>query len=387
MGSRVMALLLLLCVSSAWPAQAADEAGENGAKTTLTSGKRYINLGQKWGSRSPLMHTKANLTELTSIKSSFELRTLDPEGVVFYGDTQGGADWFVLGLRGGVPEMQIGKGNTLISVAGGPKLNDGTWHQVELRSEGIYVILQVDGIDVLVVGLHSKCDNCNLEGQIRLSLGGILVKELELLNPLQTEMDGCVREGNWLNLSTPWETDEELQPCFTEIQKGSYFPGTGLVLFNSSDFTTQQTEESELEVKIEGHSSAWKGTVLSLKTPQGDSILNMTAQEQTKELTVIFGTQTSTLKLGPQSLALNLSQNEIKVEFGPQQLVMLDEVTQSWPTMWNEGLILAFGGVPDESDPIYLKGCLSLIQINGQDVDLDRALYKHNTISSHGCPA
>ena len=65
-----------------------------------------------------------------SIKSVFELRTLDPEGAVFYGDTKAGEDWFVFSLRNGIPEMQIAKADILVSAIGGPKLNDGQWHQV-----------------------------------------------------------------------------------------------------------------------------------------------------------------------------------------------------------------------------------------------------------------
>lgn len=65
-----------------------------------------------------------------SIKSMFQFRTFDPEGVVFYGDTKEGEDWFVLILRNGIPEMQIGKADILVSVQGGPKLNDGKWHLV-----------------------------------------------------------------------------------------------------------------------------------------------------------------------------------------------------------------------------------------------------------------
>lgn len=67
---------------------------------------------------------------LCSIKSTFQLRTFDPEGTVFYGDTKGGVDWFVLSLQDGLPLMQISKGKIHISVAGGPKVNDGKWHTV-----------------------------------------------------------------------------------------------------------------------------------------------------------------------------------------------------------------------------------------------------------------
>ncbi|KAJ8338209.1 hypothetical protein SKAU_G00371750 [Synaphobranchus kaupii] len=386
MGS-LEAVLLLLCMSSPCLGQAAEGQG-SGAGTRLISGKGFINLGHRWGSKSPLMHVSANMSEVTSIKSSFEFRTLDPEGLVFYGDTNGGVDWFVLGLRGGVPEMQIGKANILTSVAGGPKLNDGKWHKVELRSEGVFVGLEVDGTDALVLGLHSNPEDCHMTGKIRLSLGGILVRELELLNPLRTEMDGCVRAGNWLNLSSPWEMDlsEELHPCFDEIQKGSYFPGTGMALFNSSDFPAKQMNDSGVEVKIEGHSFKWNGTILGLVAPHGKPLLTITAEAQTGELIVRFGTQTDTLKLGPHSLALKLSRHAVQVELGQQQLSKLEDVAHDWVNMWNKGMPLAFGGVPDDSNSQCLEGCLSLIQVQGQDVDLDLALHMHNSISSHSCP-
>lgn len=67
---------------------------------------------------------------ICSIRSTFEFRTLDPEGLVLYGDTHAGAEWFMLGLRGGVPEMQIRKNGTIAAVTGGPRLNNGHWHQV-----------------------------------------------------------------------------------------------------------------------------------------------------------------------------------------------------------------------------------------------------------------
>uniref|UniRef100_A0A3Q3GUW2 Laminin G domain-containing protein n=1 Tax=Labrus bergylta TaxID=56723 RepID=A0A3Q3GUW2_9LABR len=93
-------------------------------------------------------------------------------------------DWFILALKDGIPLMQISKEEMLVSVMGGPKLNDGKWHTVS------------------------------------------------------PQMDGCVREGSWLNLSVPWEAEAgELWPCYQHIQPGSYFPGTGFAIFNTSGGT------------------------------------------------------------------------------------------------------------------------------------------------------
>jgi len=34
----------------------------------------------------------------------------------------------------------------------------------------------------------------------------------------------------------------------------------------------------------------------------------------------------------------------------------------------------------------HLRGCLEKILVQGQVIDLDRALYKHTAVSSHSCP-
>lgn len=140
------------------------------------------------------------------------MRTFDPEGTIFYGDTKDGEDWFVLSLRDGVPLMQISKDGMFVSVAGGPKLDDGKWHTVssggrtgqqkinkmnefvdlsrssavstscspgaaklEVSSHGKFVILRVDGSSGLEVGMQSKRTEEVISGELRLALGGILI--------------------------------------------------------------------------------------------------------------------------------------------------------------------------------------------------------------------
>lgn len=80
-----------------------------------------------------IWHCSFLFSHLSSIKSTFQLRTFDPEGAIFYGDTKDGLDWFVLSLKDGIPLMQISKGDVHVSVSGGPKLNDGKWHKVSFQ--------------------------------------------------------------------------------------------------------------------------------------------------------------------------------------------------------------------------------------------------------------
>ncbi|XP_023688303.1 sex hormone-binding globulin [Paramormyrops kingsleyae] len=384
-------LLVLLCVSLAQRTREAVE--EPGVRRRLISGNGPLDLGQSWGLKTPLMHMKANLTEVTSIRSTFEFRTLDPEGLVLYGDTHAGAEWFVLGLRGGVPEMQIRKSGTIAAVTGGPRLNNGHWHQVQLRSEGHSVVLEVNGTKALVVGLHSQHAQQDTTGLIRLSLGGILVKDLELFNSLRLEMDGCVRTGNWLNLSQPWDTDLVGEPraCYAHIRRGSFFPGTGLAVFNTSGYPTHMGTGRSITIGIEGHIGDWTGTLLAILNSQHKAILTIAAQNQTQKLEVTFGERTDSLSLAHNELLLNLSENAMQIALGDKVVTELRDDTRDWLNIWDDGMLLAFGGVPNyranTSDSQYLHGCIWGIRIQDRELDLDHALYKHSSISSHSCPA
>jgi len=121
--------------------------------------------------------------------------------------------------------MQISRGDSRVSVAGGPKLNDGKWHtvsavclsvlktksffciittghkvycdqysldclnapcdpgatQLEVSNQDPFVILEVDGSNKLVVGMQSRETVKVLSGELRLALGGILIDKEKML--------------------------------------------------------------------------------------------------------------------------------------------------------------------------------------------------------------
>ncbi|XP_048883575.1 sex hormone-binding globulin isoform X1 [Brienomyrus brachyistius] len=269
----------------------------------------------------------------------------------------------------------------------------GRCRVVQLRNEGQSVVLEVNGSQALVLGLHSQHAEQDTMGLIRLSLGGILVKDLELFNSLRLEMDGCVRAGNWLNLSQPWATELVGEPrtCFTHIRRGSFFPGTGLAVFNTSDFPTHQGTGRSITIEMEGHIGNWTGTVLAILNSQHKAILTIAAQNQTQKLEVTFGERTDSLSLAQNELLLNLSENVMQIALGNKVIAELRDDARDWLNIWDDGMLLAFGGVPDystnTSDSQYLHGCIWGIRIQDRELDLDHALYKHSSISSHSCPA
>ncbi|XP_068569405.1 sex hormone-binding globulin [Cebidichthys violaceus] len=365
--------------------------GRRGKKEV--SGGATVYLGQDRDIWRPLIHTAVNLSEISSIKSSFHLRTFDPEGAVFYGDTKNGEDWFVLSLKDGIPLMQISRGDSLVSVAGGPKLNDGKWHTVEVSNQDPFVILEVDGSNRMEVGMQSKETNKVLSGELRLALGGILVDKEKLIVQFEPHMDGCVRKGSWLNLSVPWEVEaEELWPCYQNVQPGSYFPGTGFAIFNTSVFPI----EADRGVKTElwGDFSKMDGTIFSIKAPGQELMFALVANNNTKEVTLTFGDENICMKDTFKRLVIIFQTDSLQVlqdedESKTTTLPISPVSHTGYLTTWKEGRLAVGGLLGEEEDDVgsqFLTGCLEKIQVQGRDLDLDLAV-KHMSISSHSCPA
>ncbi|XP_028331039.1 sex hormone-binding globulin [Gouania willdenowi] len=356
------------------------------------AGSSTFYLGQRREIWTPLVQTTVNFSQINSIKSCFQFRTFDPEGAIFYGDTKGGEDWFVLSLRKGIPLMQISKLGMLVSAAGGPKLNDGRWHTLEVSNQGQFVILEVDGSDGLTVGMQSKDYQDVIGGHLRLAVGGILISREELSIQFEPQMDGCVREGIWLNLSVPWETEtEELWPCYQNIQPGSYFPGTGLAIFNTSVFT--MNEDKEVTIDLKGDFSMMNGTILSILVPGQEVMFTLVAHNHTQDMTITYGEWKMNLKNNLRGLSIKLGEDTLFLHGDEDDLNSFVSSTPvshpAYPELWRNSL-LAIGGLLGEgNDNVgsqFLTGCLKEIKIQGVDLDLDLAV-RHGSISSHSCPA
>lgn len=357
------------------------------------SGDSIIYLGQERNPWRPLIRTTANLSEISSIKSTFQFRTFDPEGVIFYGDTKNGEDWFLLSLQEGFPLMQISKEDVQVSVTGGPKLNDGKWHRLDVSNKGKFVILEVDGLPGLVVGMHSKQTKEVISGQLRLALGGILTSKDKMIVQLEPQMDGCVRGGHWLNLSIPWEADEdELLLCHQNIQPGSFFAGEGFTVFNTSAFTID--EDQGFRAEFWGDFSQMDGTILSIISSQGKLLAALVASNHTNELHLTIGEHKNIMHNTFKKLRITFLENIVKVfgypdESNAETYEYVPESTTAYLTALREGRFAIgglLGGVQDMVGSHFLTGCLEKIQVQGKDLDLDLAV-RDMSASSHSCPA
>ncbi|CAL8327188.1 unnamed protein product [Lota lota] len=387
-GSGCVAVLAACLVAVATGA----EVQRNGRGKTMIPGNSTINLGQQTNSWRPLVKTTANLTDVRSIKSTFEFRTFDPEGVVFYGDNHSGEEWFVLALHGGVPEMQIYKADMLISSSGGPRLDDGLWHLMEVSTEGKFVLLEVDGSKALMVGLHSQKVEEVITGQLRLALGGILIDSSKLLVPFRPEMDGCVRAGSWLDLTTPWEMEDdgaELRPCLETIQRGSYFPGSGFAVFNISALSIE-APESGVKIVLEGEFGQMDGTVLSIRGG-GALVLGVDIDKNSQTMLLTFGNTVFSTASNTKKIMLMYHKQSIHLSYGEEPFEYQQNLTEGKnldQSIWREGR-LAIGGLLGEGEDAvgsnFLVGCLKKILVQGKQLDMDLSA-KDASVWSHTCP-
>ncbi|XP_036197974.1 sex hormone-binding globulin isoform X2 [Myotis myotis] len=329
-----------------------------------------------------------NLTKITKASSSFEFRTWDPEGVLFYGDTNPKDDWFVLGLREGRPEIQLHNPWAQLTVGAGPRLDDGKWHQVEVKILGDSVVLEVDKEKVLhlrqVAGPLAK----KPQPVMRIALGGLLFPASNLRLPLVPALDACLRRDSWLDPQAQISVSAPtgLRNCTVESQPGIFFPPGTHAEFSLQDIPQPHVEPWAFSVNLGLQLAAGSGHLLALGTPENPSWLSLQLQDQKVVLSYGSGPGLDLpLVLGlPLQLKLNVS--KVLLSQGPKKILALppgglDSLLRLWAHPQGR---LFLGTLPGEASSASF--CLDGLWAQDQRLDMDRALSRSQDIWTHSCP-
>uniref|UniRef100_A0A7N5KFD8 Sex hormone-binding globulin n=1 Tax=Ailuropoda melanoleuca TaxID=9646 RepID=A0A7N5KFD8_AILME len=225
-----LSLLLLLLP----PPGHQGRAPRHGLSTQRVQDPPAVHLSNGSG-QGPITIMTFDFTKIRKSSSSFELRTWDPEGVIFYGDTNPKDDWFVLGLRDGRSEIQLHNQMAQLTVGAGPRLDDGRWHQVEVKILEDSLVLNVDGEEVLRLRQVSGPLASKPQPIVRIAVGGLLFPVSSLHLPLVPALDGCLRRGNWLDPQAQTSGSaptSSLRSCTVQSQPGTFFPPGTRAEFN-----------------------------------------------------------------------------------------------------------------------------------------------------------
>ncbi|KAJ1080268.1 hypothetical protein NDU88_000487 [Pleurodeles waltl] len=365
-----------------------------------------LNIGQHWAGAIPAATKHIDLLQVTSPASSFEFRTFDPEGVIFYGDTVWGQDWFMLGLRNGRPEIQVRNTFSPASVSGCKQINDGQWHLVSVRSEANNIVLHVDQAEVFRVWHLSVPLNESTGTILRIAVGGMLANQSNLLVPMNPAMDGCIRSWNWMNQTKNWLTGPPIKQgvskhCFAHVHGGSFFSGAGMAIFRSKDLEHGVLKDWSLTLEM--HIRPVKDTGLIFAVADGSSYdrpilsLRLNGQEYNLQVGSLMETF-STARMPCEESRLALVVTKTRITLGRGDLLIGDanisdhdyqELMEAWH---NPPGRLFFGSLPKELekyDPepmVFFEGCMRDVMVQGHPLDMDNALFKSDSIWAHSCP-
>ncbi|XP_072497277.1 sex hormone-binding globulin isoform X2 [Notamacropus eugenii] len=375
-GLCSLTLLLLLL----WPPETWEGlAPKPSLPTKISRDPDILYLGNGTG-HEPVIIMNFNLTKVARVMSSFDLRTWDPEGVIFYGDTNPKDDWFMLGLRSGRLEIQLHNFWAQLTVGAGPRLDDGCWHQLKIKNQVDSLLVEVDGDEVLRLSQVSK------------PLAGMALPIMRIA--LIPALDGCLQHHIWV--SQPGSTVPFSHPpqgaCSPEAQPGTFLPPGAHTVFSLKDVPQPDVDPWAFSLELRLQFFGGSGCLLALGILGNQSLLSLELQDQIlvlsarlpEELEVLSKSMPVSpgpliqLELGLTTVVLNQGLQKVTFILPPALLVSLLD-------LWNQpkgSLIL--GVVPGEVSSASF--CLNGLRVQGRELDVDQALSRSKNIWTHSCP-
>ncbi|XP_075857149.1 vitamin K-dependent protein S [Microcebus murinus] len=358
-----------------------------------------------------VLYLKFHLPEVTRFSAEFDFRTYDSEGVILYAESLDHSAWFLIALRDGKIEIQFKNEYTTKITIGGKVINNGLWNMVSVEELEHSVSVKIAKEAVMNINKPGSLFNpTNGFLETKVYFAGFPRKvENALIKQINPRLDGCIRGWNLMNqgASGVKEIIQEKQNkhCLVAVEKGSYYPGSGVAQFSIDYNNISSAEGWQVNVTLNIRPSAGTGVMLALVSgntvPFALSLVDSTSEKfqdilVSVENTVILQIEAMSLCSGQQSfLEFRVNRNHLKVWTPLQeytissahferQFAILDKAMK--------GTVATYlGGIPDvpfNATPVnaFYNGCMET-NINGVQLDLDEAISKHNDIRAHSCPS
>uniref|UniRef100_A0A8C9YCU4 Vitamin K-dependent protein S n=1 Tax=Sander lucioperca TaxID=283035 RepID=A0A8C9YCU4_SANLU len=312
----------------------------------------------------PVIYLRFRLPENTKFAAEFDFRTFDPEGVVLYAESSQDS-WFMLGLRGGQIEIQFRNQHTSKVTSGGKAINDGQWHVIsvdELESSisvkiSKEAVMSINSPDSLFTSVNGKLET-------KVYIAGLPNRTDNIIKPINPRLDGCIRGWNLMNQGASGVREvireKRSKQCFVHVERGSFFTGKGLAKFDIDYIWHLHSIHPKYFGALSSHSTVSFALLLEIST----------------------------------HVSLCMSAHIYMYKHRHTWLKCSDALWEALKhlnsTMQNP-ISTYIGGIPDAvplpTTPVtaFYHGCMD-ITINGQQLDFDMALSKHNSIKSHSCP-
>uniref|UniRef100_A0A182NLL6 Laminin subunit alpha-1 n=1 Tax=Anopheles dirus TaxID=7168 RepID=A0A182NLL6_9DIPT len=319
----------------------------------------------------------------------FDFRTFYPNGILFValGTKEKAKHFIMLSLKDGLLKLTV-RARKRDQLLLAPKLNDGQWHRVSLRS-----VQKKATLSVQIGSSHSSAQlklPKKLNAANALHVGGLpdevptLPRELQ---PRPEAFKGCLRKfvvnNNTQDLARPGR-HLHVGQCFPRIERGSYFPGDAYAIYKRN-FNVGKFVEIELEVRT----SEMNGILMSVADQiNGFPALSLEISNGNIILSVDNGdgnpTRLSTSLPSKYTLCDNRWHNisalyedhqmALRVNEFPPSLLLPNKLAGGFGRV-NTKAPLYIGGLPDAASSGTLlmrenfKGCIRNIVIRGERKD------------------
>uniref|UniRef100_A0A4W5R1U7 Uncharacterized protein n=1 Tax=Hucho hucho TaxID=62062 RepID=A0A4W5R1U7_9TELE len=311
--------------------------------------------GKSFVGNVPILDYK--VTELTSFDSEFELRTLDPEGVIFFGDIdrQQNYLWGHMIQYQCISQWSCGCTRGL----GGSRHSSAESHVAEIGN-GVLRISIVDlipDIQGAIVIKHRVADGVGGKWDIKRENTALLYEQESAQVRVQSDM----------------------YVMFVFV--------SAVLLGNSS--AEPDGADWTLSVELALRTVSAGGDLIILVDTQNDYILSLKLNHPSQELMLRLRGTLFWSRSYPQALCSGESQF-LQLQMRPGQLVIGMGVTKATIKLTDGDYELLKRVLNQPGSMVYLGGsfhsCL-LAKIQGVNVDLDLAEVKHGDVRSHSCPA
>ncbi|XP_059408280.1 vitamin K-dependent protein S [Carassius carassius] len=341
----------------------------------------------------------------TKFSAEFDIRTFDPEGVILYAQSSQDS-WFMLGLRSGRIEVQFKNEYSIHLTSGGKAINDGQWHVISVEELMGSISVKISKEAIMSINSPERLFNpVNDKLETKVYIAGLPNRNESLIKPINPRLDGCIRGWNLMNQDVSGVNEvfrgKESKHCYVHVEKGSFFSGRGLALFN---INYSSTDLWKLDVEMSVRPSSSTGVLFALVSNRSVplSVAVVTQGPDDANLQVFMdgicvATLQSLMLCYPDRLVLEMkvSADGLHITANSSSVSYSDSETLSMAlsklNSAMQGQVHTYiGGLPDlplSVTPIsaFYHGCLE-ISVNGQQLDFDEAVSKDNSIKSHSCP-
>uniref|UniRef100_A0A667ZEQ5 Vitamin K-dependent protein S n=1 Tax=Myripristis murdjan TaxID=586833 RepID=A0A667ZEQ5_9TELE len=348
----------------------------------------------------PVIYLRFRLPENTKFAAEFDFRTFDPEGVVLYAESSQDS-WFMLGLRGGRIEVQFKNQHTFKVTSGGKAINDGQWHVISVDELESSISVKISKEAVMSINSpESLFTSVNGKLETKVYIAGLPNRTDNVIKPINPRLDGCIRGWNLMNQGASGVKEVILEKkskhCFVYVERGSYFSGAGLAQF---DIVYGDSGSWKVDLKINIRPSSSTGVLFAL-VHNNTVPLSVSVVTQGNLQVFLDGVSVATLEsimlCYPERLTVELTVTPAELHISANSSTViymhpdaLREALDRLNSTMQKPISTYIGGipVPFPATPVtaYYHGCMD-ISINGQQLDFDEALNKHNSIKSHSCP-